>query len=204
MKKLFFTYALLAVAISGCAPKQPQMSRQEWINTTTRTYAGITKDQAMEATEKLFRLADGDDFTVTHAEDGLSAVRQWSIYMVIAAAFGTDYWTVRAAQDGDKVKVSVQASVQNQAIGPMMTAGGDISASAMPVIGTPVTGTALYDLFFARLDYLLGKRDTWMTCEDEKHRIKSKITWGIDDPLCSAANMKDDTPEAIITASDAK
>jgi len=192
--------ALLAT-LSGCAAKRPQQTREEWINTTTRTYQGVTKDQALAAAEKLFRLADGDDFVITYTDDGIQATRPWSMYMVISAMSGTDYWTVRATQAGNAVRVAAQVNMQHQAITPMpTTSSGTWTAAVIPMSGSPVIGTAIYDVFWARMDYLLGKTDTWMTCEVADKRKSEGLTWGYNEPLCNSFNMADSPPDGVVAA----
>lgn len=189
---------LLASLLGGCAVQHQPQSREEWINTTTRNYIGMGKEQVLTATEKLFRLADGDDFKLTYTDDTVQATRSWTVYLVIAAAMGTDYWTIRANQTGDTVKVTAQVNTQSQAITPMpTTTSGTWTAGTMPMSGTPVMGTAIYDVFWARLDYLLGKTDEWMTCEQANKRVSDGITWGQLECLCNPFNIKDDLPEKL-------
>lgn len=197
MKKIFCG-GMLALLLGGCATQHPPQSREDWLKTTTRTYSGVTKDQALTAAEKLLRLADGDDFALTYTADTVQATRSWSVYLVIAAAMGTDYWTIRADQVGDAVKVAVQVNTQSQSITPMpTTTSGTWTAGTMPMSGSPVMGTAIYDVFWARMDYLLGKADEWMTCEKANKRVSDGVTWGTNESLCNAFNMKDSLPEKL-------
>lgn len=192
---------LFASLLGGCAVQHQPQTREEWLNTTTRSYGGLTKDQVLSATEKLFRLADGNDFIIVHTEEGIQATRPWTVYLVLAAAMGTDYWTVRASQSGDVVKISAQVNTQAQAVTPMPTTNsGTWTAGTMPMAGSPVVGTAIYDVFWARLDYLLGKTDEWMTCDKANKRVSDGITWGANECLCNSFNMKDELPEKLATA----
>ncbi|AEC22239.1 hypothetical protein PT7_P003 (plasmid) [Pusillimonas sp. T7-7] len=61
-----------------------------------------------------------------------------------------------------------------------------------------VPGTAIYDVFWARMDYLLGKNDKWMTCEEANSRVKAAITWGPNEALCNSFNMKDAAPDEMV------
>lgn len=179
---------------AGCATKHPTMTREEWLNTTTRHYENKTKEDVFAAAEKLFTLSDGDDYTFQHTDDALFATRQWSMYMIIAAASGTDHWVLTAKETDKGVKATVRASTNSSSIIPMGTTGGDYSAATTPMAGTPITGNSLYELFWARMDYLLGLRTDWMTCEESDARKKSGETWGWNDPLCNSLNVKDDNP----------
>lgn len=184
---------LILIALAGCAAPPKQITRNEWLNATTRTYSGVSKEQALAASEKLLRLADGDDFNIQHTESGINATRAWIAYAVIVGVNGTDYWDIRADQIGDGVKVSVQVSTQTQSTSPMQ-----MGSTWMPVNsttpGTPAHGVAIYDVFFSRLDYLLGKGGKWMTCKEADERVKSGATWGNNEALCNSFNITDSHP----------
>jgi hypothetical protein len=185
---------LLLSLLTGCMPQRPRMTRAEYLATTTRVYENVDKEAVFSAIEKLFILADGDDFTFTYSENGMQAIRNWSFYLVIAAGFGTDYWniTIRDVEGG--VKVSTCASTQSQGVAPAPTTGGNFSAGTTPLMGSPIQGTSIYDLFYARLDYLLGLRGDWMSCDESNQRKSDGITWGLNEALCNSLNMKDDSP----------
>lgn len=189
--------ALLAVFvfITGCASQQPQMTRQEWLDTTTKTYKNTSKDDVINAAEKVLRLADGGDFKIVHSEEGFRASRYWTIYLVIAATMGTDQWALSVKQENDDVRASLQVNTQAQAITPMATTSGDMTVTTGPMSGSPIMGTSVYDVFWARLDYMLGQSDHWMTCEESNKRVSDKVVWGANDSLCNSFNMKDALPE---------
>lgn len=180
--------------IAGCATQHPPMTREEWLNTTTRYYEGKTKDEVLNAAEKLFTLSDGDDYKFQHTDDALYASRQWTVYLVLAAASGTDNWVVTAKETDKGVKTTVRVATQESAFAPMPTTGGDASVGTIPVAGTPVQGTTLYELFWARMDYLLGLRPDWMTCEESNARRQNGDTWGLSHQLCNSFNVKDQAP----------
>lgn len=186
-----FVLALLV----GCAAKQPQMTRGEYLQTTQRHYENKTPEDVYAAAEKLFTLADGDDFKFFHAEDSMTASRQWSVYVILAATMGSDTWQVRARPADGGVSVSASLNTSAGGILPMPTTGGDMTAGGMPSMAGNVPGTAIYDVFWARMDYLLGKTDKWMTCEEANARIKAGTTWGPNDALCNSFNMKDAAPD---------
>jgi len=188
----------LILFLMGCATPRPQLSREEWLAVSSRNYEGVTKDQALNAAEKLFRLADGDDFKIVHTEDGLYATRNWGAYMVIAFVAGTDYWQVKVTPTNNGIKAFVQVNTQSQGAMPMTTTDGAMTATMMPMSGSPVEGTAIYDVFWSRMDYLLGKRPDWMNCHCANERVKQGIVWGTNEALCNSFNMKDETPSAPI------
>ena len=182
--------------LSGCATsKHQELTREEWLATTTRTYEGIDREKIIKAAERLFRLADGDDFRIAHYEEGLYATRNWSVYVVLAATFGTDYWKLSVTPDKKNVRASIQINTQSQAVSPMMVSNGAWAATSMPMSGSPVMGTAIYDVFWSRMDYLLGFRQDWMTCQIANQRVEHGITWGTNEALCNSFNIKDNPPQ---------
>ena len=193
MYKQMIVFSIVARLIAGCAAPR-QLTRQEWIGTTTKIYQGVSQDQILLAAEELFRLADGKDFQFVHSEDELYATRNWLIYLVFAAGSGTDYWKVSTSEKGDYVKVAIQVNTQMQTTTATATTGGYWTTTTTPMAGFPVQGTAIYDVFWARMDYLLGKRRDWMDCGQADRRVAQDITWGSNEALCNSFNVIDARP----------
>lgn len=193
MKKLLLA-ALAAASLGGCAT-QRQMTREEWIQVTQREYKA-TQGDALKAAEKVFRLSDGDDYDIAYTDDEIKAQRAWIAYFVFGAAVGTDYWSLKAKQSSaDSVVLSLSAVTQGSAVGPMPTTSpGVYAASATPAASSITKGTALYDVFWARMDWMLGTRKDWMDCKTADQRIKAGVTWGVNEALCNSFNVKDMAP----------
>ena len=179
--------------MNACA-KQHRLSRQDWLQISNREYSGVTQEEILLSAEQLFTLADGDDFHFVHTDDGIYATRNWMVYVVFGMASGTDYWLIKTTPTSKGIKVSIQVNRQAQVMVPVVTTGGDMSATSTPMAGAPVDGTAIYDLFWTRMDYLLGKRKEWMSCKEADARVSKGIVWGLNEPLCLSLNTKDDTP----------
>lgn len=186
---------LLSCALAGCATQQPPMTRDDYLKATQRVYADKTPEEVFAAAEKLFRLADGDDFTLTWSDDSLFASRRWSIYLVLAATFGTDSWIVKATPQPAGTRVNVAVSSTAAPVTPIPTTGGNMTAGTLPAMSNSIASTAIYDVFWARMDYLLGKRPDWMTCEQANKRVETKVTWGDNSALCNSFNMADTRPD---------
>lgn len=189
-------FAASICLLAGCAMQQPKMTRDQYLQTTQRTYQGKSPDDIFRAAEKLFTLADGDDFTLHYTDDSMTATRPWAIFLVISAAMGTDTWHIKTKEEAGTTKVSALVSTNFGTITPVPTSGGDWSASGLPSGGNLIAGTAIYDIFWARMDYLLGVSDRWMSCEEANTRKSAGVTWGPNDPLCNSFNLKDATPES--------
>ena len=88
--------AIVCVALLSACAAPPQLTREEYFAATTRVYEGVTPEEVFKAAERLMRLADGDDFLITHYREGMRAARPRSAFLVIAAANGVDHGDVRA------------------------------------------------------------------------------------------------------------
>ena len=177
--------------LTGCATL-PELTREEYLALVNRTYEGTSIEEGLAAAERLFRLADPGDVEFQHFENGFRVYRPWLLYMVLAAAAGTDVWDVRAAPVEGGTRLTVHLSRASSSIVPV-PATSSATAITSPGPGLPFNSTAIYDLFWGRMDYLLGRRDAWMTCEEAKAREKEGITYGLLEPLCSLTD--DLTPE---------
>ena len=190
--------AFLTIALCSCAPKKPMTpeeiaaERTRQMNMITRVYLDKKPEEVLVAAARVFALAD-DDYNVSHFPNGISAQRNWLIYMVISAAMGTDTWQVNVMPEGEGTKIIVQHSGQGSSVfaGPVATSGGGTSTTAMtvPTMANMTTTPAIYQLFYARLEHLLGKRQDWPTCKD----ASKLFTEGHLDPFCTVAN--DRTPD---------
>ena len=194
MKSLPF-FLIVLFWLSGCAVNQNKgMDRDQWIVETHRTYEDVTKEEVLRSVERLFVLADGDDFNFSHSENGIRATRNWMTYMIFAASQGVDTWDVEVKEVGRNTSVQVSAYVSASAIVPVQV-GGATSATNTGASGSSINHPSLYRLFWRRLDYLLGKSDHWMGCgEAEKHFSSvDGGPYGIS-LLCNSFNIKDDSP----------
>lgn len=181
---------LSIIFLSACAQKQ--MSREEWLAVTQRTYSNVKKEHLIAKAEEVLTLADGDDFILAHNQDGFTASRNWLLYIVIAASSGTDFWTFEVKPgSGDTINARVSVSYNAGNIVATGTSGGAITT---PGSGSAVQGNAVYNIFWSRLDYLLGKTDQWMDCRLVSKKFKSKEYFGVDDALCNSFNMESNYP----------
>lgn len=169
MRKLILLVAV--VVLAGCITR-PQVSREEYISMTTRTYEGVTKKQVFKAAENFLRLLDGDDFIIEYPENRINATRDWFLLL----SHGRTSWEIKTSPSIESTKVDVHVK-------------STMNASVLP------TDKVVYDVFWARMDYLLGKRNDWLTCEKVSEMFNKKETWGDDFAVCNGATLKNNTPE---------
>lgn len=166
-------WGVAALLLGGCATTQigPQ-DRNAWQAVHTHVLKGVDERQVLDASEKLLKLAD-HDFTFDYPPHQLIGDRKWSVFLVIAATSGSDHWRLTTRDVPDGVELTVEISRQIGMMGPQPTvgvagpgAGGmgmGVGSTTLP--GESVQGEFPYQLFWSRLDYLLGKSQTWTTCK---------------------------------------
>jgi hypothetical protein len=143
-------------------------------------------------------LADGHDFSFGYPDEHvMTAARRWMIYAVFALSTGTDIWQVRVDDDGTaRAFVTQNTGGMFGTVAP--TTGGDFVGGGAPLVGSQgvsMQGDAIYDLFWARVEYILGLREEWRTCRAQDARIDAGEVWGSTEPLCSVTT-KDRSPRS--------
>lgn len=187
----WFVAVLLLLLAPACAARHPQLTREQWLGLTSRDYPGVSEEQVFAAAERIFRHADGDDFQITYAAHEMAATHPWLIYLVVSFTAGTDFWTIRTepAPEGTRVHVRIGTQTGSVMANPAAGAGATTTTpTATGQVGSP----AIYELFWARMDYMLGRSTKWTTCKDMRDLIHNKVTWGETDQLCSGLTMLGD------------
>lgn len=166
---------VLLLLLGGCGLPKPVATLDQFHQAQTRTYPGVAKTQVHTATEQLFTLADADDVRLTYEDQKLVARRLSLILFTVYE----ETWIINTQETPGSTTVTV---------------------SLDPTIdGTtlPPTGVGGYELFFARLDYLLGQSETWMTCYDYELARRENPTWGSmgEEYLC--LNADDNLPAEL-------
>lgn len=179
---------LVALAsLAGCATAPVPQNRSEWSAIHTRSFPGQSEQAVLDAAEKTLRLAD-KDFRFDYPAGQLVATRNWLVYAVIAATTGTDYWTITTRPTADGIEATAQITRTVNSIAPTPTVnsagvnGAAVVSSGTP--GQPVQFAAPYELFWARVSYLLQPQGTWPTCNAFKAGKDRKQKAAID-TLCS-------------------
>lgn len=163
-----FLIGIMAMVVAGCGVTRKQLTRDEWIDVTTKTYSGVTETQALAAAGKFLRLLDGDDFIITNKRNNIVATKNTFMLLNILR----DTWTIEAETTTGGVLVTVDR------------------ATFLDSAALQKDDLVVYEAFWARMDYLLGKRDDWMTCKTINKKLKAGETWGDDYSICNASDLK--------------
>jgi len=172
------------------------MTREESIETTQKQYDGVTERQFYNAAEKLFTLADEKDTSFSYpGEHDMIVQRRWMLYAVLAYSQGTYIWRISTQPHEGGIRAKAYVSGNSGTVTGSITSSGAATTQASPTMANMFNTPAIYELFWARMDYLLGKNTEWPTCQDWNNQIKQGKTYGSDDALCLAANTDDRLPE---------
>lgn len=185
----------LLCALAGCGSTgtyAPQLSRDEQLRMMSREYSGKTPEEVMTAAEKLFRLSDPEDYVFAYPDErSMVATRGYVMFMVIAAVSGHDIWSLSVEPMEAGAKLRVQAATASTGTSAMPVGGIAVPYNiAGSSGGVPMLEPALYGLFWARMDYLLGLRSDWIGCDQARDYLLSNNMHGVYEPLCG--KMQDD------------
>lgn len=186
----------LTVALAACVTKHKKMTREEWLQVGQHSYVGIKKEVLIDKAQKVLELADGDDFHFSYTPNGFVASRNWFLYYVIGSTQGTDYWTFNVEEKDGKLVADVRASTT---AGTLTAYSNGMGASTVttPTIGIPIEGTALFNLYWRSLDYVLGLTDRWEDCRDGLERVKRDETWGYLVNICDSVTLNNSYPDNL-------
>lgn len=141
----------------------------------------------LAAAEELLRLIDPKKTSLTYRDGGVTAVRNYFSFQLIAAESGTATWSVDVADSPGGAVVTIQGSQQR--------APQSFVLPATSVYDVPLKGNAAYRLFFSRLDYLLGLSPTWIPCY-QASSLQASGSIGPVTSLCIAA--PDEIPQGPV------
>ncbi len=202
MTRIYFALVCIPMfCLLGCAsPPSKQLSREEYLTMTTRVYKNEKSERVIAKAEEVLRLADEKDVKFAHKKNGFIAQRHWMMYAVIAAYNGVHYYDFSVEQEGKNIRATLelrgQGNLHTAAISPVIGGAGGVTVTpdSMPSAAVVVFDQASYDLFWHRLEYLLGKQKTWLTCDDMKERVKQGLSEGSIALLCQDQTVDDRAP----------
>lgn len=109
---------------------------------------------------------------------------------------GTDYWTFNVNEKDGKLIANVNPSTTYGTV-TGYSYGEGTGAVTTPTMGTPIDGNTIYDMFWNRLDYLLGLKTERLDCRDGLSKIKKNETWRGLDNICDSVTLNTHYPENL-------
>lgn len=134
--------------------ERPQ-SHAAWEREATRVWEKETKARVIAAAEAVLKHSDPGDIVFEYRAGGFLARRRFSIFAVLATAEGEDRWNFAAAGNEEGASASVRIIQRGTA------RSGNMSQS----FRDNQTFVGTFRLFWARVDYMLGRRGDWIGCE---------------------------------------
>lgn len=159
MRKSLLVVSL--IAFSACVAQEP-WTRERAEAVTTRQYSSYSTAQVLDAAENVFILAGSPRSSFSYSPSGFTASRPINAFLVIAVINGS--YILQAEVLPDKtLRANFYANLNSTTANVMVPGSPIVNPSSG---ATPVVQKATYDLFFARVEYLLGLRSDWISCDE--------------------------------------
>lgn len=157
---------------------------------TTRRFPGETRERIVRAAEAVLRQSDPSRQITTRTE-GFASFRQFESYGFVVAEGGGDLWTVTSRDLGDGAEAVVRLAPRG---------GGGPVGPAISITGGR-NPAPLYDLFWNRVEYVLGRRADWPTCGAAEGGLRASPGPAGLSSLCGAAgNGRAAPPPPVLEA----
>jgi hypothetical protein len=160
-------FAATAALLSACAPPHQIRDRSDFLAEATREYRGETPERVITAAQTVLRVSDPTDFEFRNSLNGFVGLRRYVIYAVIAAANGREKWEFNTEQPAPgMVRAAVSVEDAGQATGGYTRERYEGAIASVP----------LFRLFWDRVDYVLGRRADWKTCDAAAAELQATNT----------------------------
>jgi hypothetical protein len=190
--RLKLTACCFAILLTACATKQPmtfeQMSNAlaENQSASTRNYPGKSPKEVLQASQKVLFLLDPTyDMQFDVSDNKLYAKRAWLIYVVLMAAIGIDQYNVTVSPSPKGTNGSIAfSSASAPLVGPSNVFIKDLQVGAND-------NPADFILFHDRVEYILGLKNKWVTCDEAKASQKDPSKFMM---LCDSVGLENVAP----------
>ena len=160
--KVWLSVAAIALSLGGCMGHQI-VDRSDYLAEGTRTFSGETRERVVTAARVVLQTSDPSDFEFRDSLTGFTGLRRYIIYAVIAASVGREKWELQTEEVPKGVRAAISVSEAGQSTG---------GYSVTPYEGQ-MASVALYRLFWDRVDYMLGRRPDWVSCDQAEAAVKA-------------------------------
>lgn len=165
MRALAIVAATLALA--GCNTPHQIVDRSDFLAEGTRTYRGEARERIVEAAEMVLKVSDPNDFEFRHSLNGFTGLRRYMVYAIVASQTGREKWDFLVEPEANgALKAAISVSEAGTTYGNYTATPYENRMASVP----------LYRLFWDRVDYVLGKREDWTTCEQAAAALQGTQT----------------------------
>jgi hypothetical protein len=181
--------AILALALltAACARGERTLNHADWLKESTRIWPGENKARVIAAAEAVVKHSDPGDIAIEYNRSGFVARRKFFIYAVLATAEGEDRWTFSTSENSEGASAAVRVIQRGTARSGNVT---DRFRENQTFLGS-------FRLFYARIDYMLGRRPDWVTCKDAPAKLGLPQEAPGLTSLCSITHQGADQPPPV-------
>jgi hypothetical protein len=154
-------FLTIACLLAACARPERTTNHADWLREATRVWPGESKARVIAAAEAVVKHSDPRDIKVEYSKQGFVARRKFFIYAVLAAVDGEDRWTFHASENSEGASASVRVIQRGTAQSGRF---GERFRENEVTVGS-------FRLFYARVDYMLGRRPDWITCSEAPAKL---------------------------------
>jgi hypothetical protein len=163
----FAVMGACALMMAGCAkPPHEIRDRSDYLAEATRIFPGETRERVLRAAETVLRLSDPNDFEFRYTLTGLTGLRRYMVYAVLAVQQGREKWDVTTEQGPGGIQASVSIS----------EAGVVSGSGSANIYENGMASVPLYRLFWSRVEYVLNRRTDWKTCNEARDELEETKT----------------------------
>jgi hypothetical protein len=170
--------------LAACAQPERTVNHADWTKEATRRWPGESKARVIAAAEAVVKHADPADTRLEYNRSGFTARRKFFIYAVVAAANGEDRWSFSASENLEGASAAVR----------IIQRGTTVAGQSSQSFRDNQTMIGSLRLFYARLDYMLGKRPDWITCSEAVVKLALPREAPGLQSLCSITHQGADAP----------
>ena len=152
--------ALLLVGACASRDRPPPLPDEAWDAAHNRHYENLTQAEFYAAAEEVFRLADGNDFEFEYdvqEENQLVAKRSFFVFAIFIVVAGEDAWYLRAIPNDGGIDGNARIFTRER------VSDGSWHVRKNTYLARSV---AVLNMFWDRMDYVLGRSDHWPTCDE--------------------------------------
>ncbi len=175
---------LFLLPVAACARPERTTSHADWMREATRIWPGETKARVIAAAEAVVKHSDPRDIQVEYSKQGFVARRKFFIYAVLATADGEDRWTFHASENSEGASASVRVIQRGTAQSGRFS---ERFRENQVYVGS-------FRLFYARIEYLLGRREDWIKCSEAVAKLALPSEAPGLQMLCSITHQGADAP----------
>lgn len=167
------------MTLAGCSAPHQIMDRQDFLAEAARSFPGENRERIVAAAETVLQHSDPGDWDVRYTINGFTGLRRYMVYAVLASQHGREKWEFQTEQPTPgRWNASVSVSETGVTASSYHAQTFDQSMASVP----------LYRLFWDRVDYVLGRRPDWVSCEQATAQLQGEVPAVALGGLCGATS----------------